>query len=76
MVGLSRPEQVSMEEAKQVMNPMMLSYLQETRRMNNQKMIDELGVDLLYPDLESGLKNVIAQLDKPNMGYLGSMHSH
>lgn len=65
--------QVDMEEAKRVMNPMMLSYLTETRRMDNRKMIDQLGVTLTYPNLKAGLKNVIAQLDKPNMGYFGSI---
>jgi nucleoside-diphosphate-sugar epimerase len=73
LLGLSPLPQVDMEEAKRVMNPMMLSYLTETRRMNNRKMIEQLGVTLAYQDLESGLKNVIAQLDKPNMGYFGSV---
>ncbi len=73
LLNLPRLPQVTMPEAKQVMNPMMLSYLTETRRMGNRRMVEELGVPLLYPDLESGLKNVIAQLDQPNMGYLGSV---
>jgi hypothetical protein len=41
--------------------------------MDNRKMMEQLGVTLMYPDLESGLKNVAAQLDQPNMGYLGSV---
>ncbi len=73
LLGHPRPPQVSMEEAKRVMNPMMLSYLQETRRMGNRKMLEELGVALQYPDLDSGLKNIAAQLDAPDMGYLGSV---
>jgi nucleoside-diphosphate-sugar epimerase len=73
LLGLPRLPQVDMAEAKQVMNPMMLSYLTETRRMDNRKMVEQLGVTLMYPDLESGLKNVVAQLDQPNMGYLGSV---
>jgi len=73
LLGLPRPPQVSMAEARQVMSPMMLSYLTETRRMDNRKMRERLGVTLLYPNLESGLKNVIAQLHAPNMGYLGSV---
>jgi hypothetical protein len=52
---------------------MMLSYLKEARRMDNRKMIEQLGVVLQYPDLDSGLKNVIEQLDQPGMGYLGSV---
>lgn len=73
LLGLPRPQQVSMEEARQVMNPMMLSYLSEARRMDNRKMIQELGVVLQYPDLEAGLQNIAAQLETPNMGYLGSV---
>lgn len=52
---LERPPEVGMEEAKKVMNPMMLSYLQESRRMENGKMLRELGITLRYPDLQSGL---------------------
>jgi nucleoside-diphosphate-sugar epimerase len=73
LLGLPRLPQIGMQEAKQVMNPMMLSYLTETRRMDNRKLLEQLDVTLKYPDLESGLKNVVAQLDSENMGYLGSV---
>jgi len=73
LLELPRPQQVSMAEANQVMNPMMLSYLKESRRMDNRKMIEQLGVVLQYPDLGSGLKNIIEQLDQPGRGYLGSV---
>jgi len=73
LLGLPSLPQIDMEEAKQLMNPMMLSYLTETRRMNNRKMLDQLGVALKYPTLEAGLKSVIAQMEQPNMGYLGSI---
>lgn len=73
LLGLPRPRRVTMEEARRVMTPMMLSYLTESRRMDNRKMRERLGVVLLYPELESGLKNVISQLSEPDMGYLGSI---
>jgi nucleoside-diphosphate-sugar epimerase len=73
LLGLPRPPQVSMAEANRVMNPIMLSYLKEARRMDNRKMIEQLGIVLQYPDLESGLNNIVAQLDSPGMGYLGSV---
>lgn len=73
LLQLPRLPQVSMAEAKQVMNPMMLSYLTESRRMDNRKMLEELSITLQYPDLEAGLKNIVAQLDQPNMGYFGSV---
>lgn len=72
LLDLPRLPQVDMAEAKRVMNPMMLSYLTEARRMDNSKMLEQLAVTLKYPDLESGLHNVIAQLEQPNMGFFGS----
>lgn len=73
LLGLPRPPQVTMAEAERTMTPMMLSYLKETRRMDNRKLVEQLGIRLQYPDLASGLANVAAQLDAPNMGYLGSI---
>jgi nucleoside-diphosphate-sugar epimerase len=73
LLGLPRPPQVAMAEARQVMSPTMLSYLTETRRMDNRLMRERLGVTLRYPDLKSGLQNVIDQLGHTNMGYLGKI---
>lgn len=56
-LGLPRPPQVSLEEARRVMPPLMLSYFSESRRMDNHKMLDKLGITLLYPTLEDGLKS-------------------
>jgi nucleoside-diphosphate-sugar epimerase len=53
---LPRPQQISMAEAEKEMNPLMLSYLKESRKMDNSKMKDKLGVELLYPTLAEGLK--------------------
>ncbi len=59
--GIPRPRQVTMAEARQVMSPLMLSYVTESRQMDNRKMIEKLGIRLLYPDLASGLR---ASLEK------------
>jgi len=56
--GLPRPPQVSLEEARRVMTPLMLSYIVESRRMDNRKLLEDLGVTLRYPDLASGLRDV------------------
>ena len=56
MHDLPRPKQISMAEAEKEMNPLMLSYLKESRRMSNQKLKEKLRVELLYPTLEAGLK--------------------
>jgi nucleoside-diphosphate-sugar epimerase len=55
-LGLPRPRQVSREEAQQVMSPLMLSYVSESRRMDNRKMLEKLGVTLRYPTLTEGIK--------------------
>jgi nucleoside-diphosphate-sugar epimerase len=55
LLGLPRPRQVTMAEAQRVMSPLMLSYIQESRCVDNRKMLDKLGIELLYPDLRAGL---------------------
>lgn len=53
---LPRPHAVTMAEAKEVMSPAMLSYLSESRRLDNSKLLNELGIVLKYPTLEAGLR--------------------
>jgi nucleoside-diphosphate-sugar epimerase len=53
---LPRPTQISLAEAEERMNPLMLSYLKESRRMDNRKMREKLEIDLLYPCLAAGLE--------------------
>jgi nucleoside-diphosphate-sugar epimerase len=55
-LGLPRPAQVTMEEARLVMTPLMISYFSESRIVDNSKLLEELGITLRYPDLESGLR--------------------
>lgn len=54
-VGLPRPPQLSLAEASSVVSAGMLSYLQESRRIRNDKLLQELGLPLLYPSLAAGL---------------------
>ncbi|MGB5261888.1 MAG: SDR family oxidoreductase [Gammaproteobacteria bacterium] len=53
--GLPRPPTVTRAEAEQVLSPGMLSFLADSRRMKNDKLVDQLGVSLKYPDLAAGL---------------------
>ena len=55
--GLPRPPVVSREEAQQVLSAGMLSFLQDSRRMSNQKLLRDLRVTLRYPDLDTGLQS-------------------
>jgi len=55
LAGLPPPPEISLAEAPQRLSPGMLSYMQESRRLSNRRIIEELGVRLRYPSLESGL---------------------
>ena len=57
LLGVPRPPEVSMDEAKRVLSAEMMSYLTESRRVDNSKMLRDLGVKLRYPTLEKGLHN-------------------
>lgn len=56
LAGLTRPPLVNREEAEKVLSAGMLSYMNESRRLDNSKMLQELEISLDYPDLETGLK--------------------
>jgi nucleoside-diphosphate-sugar epimerase len=60
-LGLPRPPQVSWEEAQQVMEPLMLTYFQERRRLDNRKMRERLGIELRYPTLTEGLRATLGE---------------
>lgn len=61
LAGLPRPPLVSMEEARRVMTPLMISYLGESRRMDNTRMLERLEVKLRYPTLAEGLPASLAE---------------
>lgn len=53
--GLPQPPQIPLAEADGQVSAGMLSYLQESRRLSNRRMLDELDLTLRYPTLEQGL---------------------
>ena len=54
-LGMPRQPQVTMEEARHVMSPLMFSYVSESRIVDNSKMIEELGITLRYPTFKEGI---------------------
>lgn len=56
VLGLSCPPEISLEDARKKMSGGMLSYLAESKKIDNKKMREELGITPRYPDLKSGLK--------------------
>lgn len=59
LLGLPVPEAVDFETAD--MTPMARSFYAESKKVRNDRIKDELGVDLLYPDYKSGLRALLAQ---------------
>jgi len=53
---LPAPPQVSMEEAQLTFRPESLSFLNESRRVSNERMLKHLGVVLKYSDVERGIE--------------------
>jgi nucleoside-diphosphate-sugar epimerase len=53
--GLAPPPEISMAEAGERLSPGMLSYMRESRRLSNRRIVEELGVVLKYPNLRQGL---------------------
>ena len=54
--NLPRPPQISMQEAEKTLSAGMISYLKESRRIRNDKMLKLLKIKLKYPDLSSTFK--------------------
>ncbi|QHE95057.1 nucleoside-diphosphate sugar epimerase [Pandoraea fibrosis] len=50
-LGLSRPPRISRDEASHVLEPTLLSFMSESRRLANTRLKRELGYRLKYPDV-------------------------
>ena len=55
LLRLPQPERITLQQAREQMSAGMLSYLAESRRLDNRRLREELGVTLRYPTLETGL---------------------
>lgn len=62
-LGLPRPRQIPRAEAEQAIDPGMRSYLAESRRIDNHRMREELGVVPRYTSLVEGLAASIVAED-------------
>lgn len=56
--GLPRPPVIPLSEAAEALSPGMMSYMSESRRLSNRRMLQELGVRLRYATLEEGLRGL------------------
>lgn len=55
LCGLPRPPRVSRAEAAALFTPMQLSFMSESRRLLNRRLVHELRVHLRYPTVHHGL---------------------
>jgi len=53
--GLQRPPRISWAEAQAQMTPVQLSFLSESRRLSNRRLLHELRLRLRYPTVADGL---------------------
>jgi len=58
LLGLPIPEAIDFDTAD--MTPMARSFYAESKKVRNDRIKDELGVKLLYPDYRSGLQALMA----------------
>ena len=56
LYGLPRPRRISRDEARQELSPMLLSFMSESRRLDNGRMKRELRLKLHYPTVDAGLR--------------------
>ena len=55
LCGLPRPPRISRAEAQERLSPMLLSFMSESRRLDNQRLKRELRLALRYPTVKDGL---------------------
>jgi len=61
LLGLPVPPAVPFDQA--ALSPMARSFYAESKRVDNSRIIQELGIELLYPDYRSGLAQLLVAED-------------
>jgi nucleoside-diphosphate-sugar epimerase len=63
LLGIAPPREIPFAEAAQAMSPAALSFWQECKRVRNDRLKRDLGVQLLYPTYRDGLRALFAAGD-------------
>ncbi|WP_295078013.1 SDR family oxidoreductase [Tabrizicola sp.] len=63
LLGMPEPPAVPFEAVAPTMTPMALGFYSESKKVRNDRIKDELGVKLLYPDYPLGLAALLADGD-------------
>src|SRR5579863_1922555 len=64
LLGVAPPPEITFADAAPAMSPLALSFWQECRRVNNEKLKRELGVVLRHPTYREGLRALL-EIEKP-----------
>jgi len=56
-LGIQRPPVISFSEAERKLSSDMMSYLKESRKISNQKIIQTFNLELQYPDFRQGIQH-------------------
>jgi nucleoside-diphosphate-sugar epimerase len=56
LTGMPKPPLISMQDAERMLSPSIMSFMKESKRIKNEKLLKETGLTLRHPDLRSGLK--------------------
>ena len=59
LLGIPRPPAITLEQARRQLGGGMLSYLAKSNRIDTRRLREELGVELMYPDLTAGLPSCL-----------------
>lgn len=59
LLGLPPPPEVAFDAAE--LSPMARSFYAESKRVDNTRIKDELGVELIYPDYKTGLQQLLRE---------------
>ena len=60
LAHLPLPKEISLEEAQQKLSPELMSYMNESRRIDNSKLLREFGFKLGYANMEKGINDSIS----------------
>lgn len=66
IAGLPAPPLVALADAPGRISAGMLAFLRESRRVDNRRMLDELGVELRYASLDDGIAASLAEMRGPS----------
>lgn len=64
-LGYARLPVLDRDNVPATVSPQMASYLGESRRLDNRKLLEGMGVELRYPDLESALAGIKRDASAP-----------